>query len=131
MNENIQQHDETPADGRSVSNGGLGNVHNILDDMGLACQCGCVKYNLLRSSKIECASCGNRIGSWSYGDPLERLCELLDFCKIWGGEAGRARERIEMILRDMVTPNVDVTGPRLRGSGGQQGSAAPSPSSGD
>ena len=34
-------------------------------------------------------------------------------------------------LSNGQAPNVDVTGARLRASGGQQGSAAPEPSSGD
>ena len=34
-------------------------------------------------------------------------------------------------LKSRVRFNVDVTGARLRASGGQQGSAAPEPSSGD
>lgn len=53
-----------------------------------------------------------------------------------GGEGvedqGEAWDRTQRLLDEAVadmTPNVDVTGPRLRGSGGQEGSA--SPSSGD
>ena len=40
------------------------------------------------------------------------------------------REAVEC-AEALVGPNVDGTGPCLHGSGGQQGSAAPEPSSGD
>lgn len=37
------------------------NVHNLLDDMALACECGCVGFNYLKSHKLECESCGKQI----------------------------------------------------------------------
>lgn len=49
----------------------------------------------------------------------------------WDASRRAARKRGWVIVRATLTANVDVTGPRLRGSGGQQGSAAPEPSSGD
>lgn len=47
---------------------------------------------------------------------------------LWKDGEGR-----DVYLRRLrtLTANVDVTGPCLHGSGGQQGSAAPEPSSGD
>jgi hypothetical protein len=45
-------------------------------------------------------------------------------------EAGSIKIKAVQNYR-LLRHNVDVTGPRLRGSGGQQGSAAPEPSSGD
>ena len=35
----------------------MNNVHNIEDKMALACQCGCVRFNLLKSGAIECDGC--------------------------------------------------------------------------
>jgi hypothetical protein len=35
----------------------VSNIHNIEDEMALACQCGCVRFNLLKSDAIECDSC--------------------------------------------------------------------------
>jgi len=35
----------------------VSNVHNIEDEMALACQCGCVRFNLLKSGAIECDGC--------------------------------------------------------------------------
>lgn len=49
----------------------MAEIHNLLDDMGWVCgasECGSVKFNLLRSGKIECAKCGNRFGVWEH-DP--------------------------------------------------------------
>ena len=37
------------------------NVHNLLDDMALACECGCVGFNYLKSHKLECEWCGKQI----------------------------------------------------------------------
>lgn len=37
------------------------NVHNLLDDMALACECGCVSFNYLKSNKLECTKCGTQI----------------------------------------------------------------------
>lgn len=37
------------------------NVHNLLDDMALACECGCVGFNYLKSHKLECEKCGKQI----------------------------------------------------------------------
>lgn len=45
----------------------MSEVHNLLDDMGLTCEeiingdnCGSAKFNLLKSGKIECVSCGHK-----------------------------------------------------------------------
>lgn len=59
-------------------------------------------------------------------DQLGRICG-------WGAHFTAAERDnaypIEVFrLRQDMTPNVDVTGPRLRGSGGQQGSTAQPPS---
>lgn len=40
------------------------NVTNIGDMMALACDCGSVHYNLLKSNRIECAGCGHQFGNW-------------------------------------------------------------------
>jgi len=42
-------------------------VEEIGDHMALACSCGSVKFNLLRTEKIECAGCGIVLGDtfWS------------------------------------------------------------------
>lgn len=45
----------------------MAEVHNLLDDMARSCEelieghgaCGSTKFNLLKSGKIECASCGD------------------------------------------------------------------------
>lgn len=33
-------------------------LYDINDHMARACECGCVRFNLLRSGKIECDECG-------------------------------------------------------------------------
>ena len=35
----------------------MSNIHNIFDEFSLSCECGCVRFNLLRSGKIECDKC--------------------------------------------------------------------------
>lgn len=37
----------------------MAKIHNLLDDMAKACECGSTKFNLLKSGKIECSSCGD------------------------------------------------------------------------
>ena len=37
----------------------------IDDRMAIACSCGSVRFNLLRSGAIECEGCGTRFGRWS------------------------------------------------------------------
>ena len=38
----------------------MSNVHNINDHMALTCDCGSVRFALLRSDGIECHGCGKR-----------------------------------------------------------------------
>lgn len=38
----------------------MSNVYNIEDEMALACQCGCVRFNLLKSGAIECDGCQSK-----------------------------------------------------------------------
>ena len=33
---------------------------DIGDHMARACECGCVRFNLLRSGNVECADCGEK-----------------------------------------------------------------------
>ena len=60
----------------------MSNVSNIGDMMALSCDCGSVHYNLLKSNRIECASCGNRFGNWRKyeAQPLsdDVVCELIE-----------------------------------------------------
>ena len=36
------------------------DLHNINDHMARACDCGCVRFNLLRSGAIECDNCSTK-----------------------------------------------------------------------
>lgn len=43
---------------------------NLHDHMAFTCECGSVRFNLLRSGGIECAGCCKRIdASWSQAAP--------------------------------------------------------------
>lgn len=37
-----------------------GKVEDLEDDIGFACDCGCVTFNVLKSKSIECSSCTAR-----------------------------------------------------------------------
>jgi hypothetical protein len=39
----------------------MSNVENLEDHMAYACKCGSVHFNLLKSSFIECSSCGLKL----------------------------------------------------------------------
>ena len=41
------------------------NIESIDNHIAYACECGSVRFNLLRSGKIECDKCGRRSGGWS------------------------------------------------------------------
>lgn len=40
------------------------DVYDEDDDQGRVCDCGSVKFNLLKSGKTECAKCGKREFQW-------------------------------------------------------------------
>ena len=41
------------------------NIESIDDHMAHVCECGSVRFNLLRSGKIECDRCGRRFDYWA------------------------------------------------------------------
>lgn len=40
-------------------------LENIENHLAFACECGSVKFNLLKSGKIECTCCGKQEFQWS------------------------------------------------------------------
>jgi len=40
-------------------------LENIEDHLAIACECGSVKFNLLKSGKTECSGCGKQEFQWS------------------------------------------------------------------
>jgi hypothetical protein len=51
----------------------MAGIYNIEDHQCWSCDCGSVKFNLLRSSKIECAACGMVLdwATWGAGAGME------------------------------------------------------------
>lgn len=86
-----------------------------------------------------CPFCGGQPGYFKRDAPQMTDDELRELWRINGGrfhgpniETGTMPEaQLLPLMRALMTPNVDVTGPRLRGSGGQQGSTAPEAPLGD
>ena len=74
----------------------MNKVHNLLDDMALACECGCVGFNYLKSHKLECESCGKHI------DLVKNAVDNFLSWEIPMGtnlfHAGQAKEMIEAML---------------------------------
>lgn len=50
----------------------MSDLHNINDHMARSCECGCVRFNLLRSGAIECDGCQQKQKNlnWSEGMDL-------------------------------------------------------------
>jgi hypothetical protein len=46
----------------------MGEVLNLLDEMAFSCECGSVKFSLLRSGGIECSSCKKRYANLFWGE---------------------------------------------------------------
>lgn len=44
------------------------SVEQIGDHMAFACDCGCVRFNLLKSGSIKCDDCGSKVEGLSWGD---------------------------------------------------------------
>jgi len=40
-------------------------VVNIADHIAYACECGCVRFNLLQSGYIVCHECGGKTARWN------------------------------------------------------------------
>ena len=60
----------------------MSDIHNILDEMAFSCdECGSVKFNLLRSSSIECSGCQKRMDLvWSLLDrEVMRSIAILEY----------------------------------------------------
>jgi len=54
----------------------MSNVENLEDHMAFSCECGCVRFNLLKSGGIECDDCGEKIDStWGLAQPEQERCE--------------------------------------------------------
>lgn len=135
-----QEQQTKPDGGASVSTAGLGGDES--ERLSLTHACGC-EYVGKDGTK-------RRMGAQRYSDNtisvhistywdgedteptttsmrigVEAYSVLLDMLNVFAVDRERFR------ITDAATPNVDVTGPCLHGSGGQQGSTAPEPSSGD
>lgn len=50
-------------------------MDNIEDHIAYACDCGSVKFNLLKSGLIECAKCGVRFGKWRQQNPSDMFSD--------------------------------------------------------
>lgn len=57
----------------------MSNVENLEDHMAFSCECGCVRFNLLKSGGIECDDCGEKIDStWGLAQPEQEPVALPD-----------------------------------------------------
>ena len=48
----------------------MADLYNISDHMARACECGCVRFNLLRSGSIECDDCGTKQPNLNWSDEM-------------------------------------------------------------
>ena len=129
---------------KRVGDGGKGfkALHTVSRDSNVTRFLG-VAYKLSAKDKglllNWCPFCGGQPGYFKRDAPQMTDDELRELWRINGGrfhgpniETGTMPEaQLLPLMRALMTPNVDVTGPRLRGSGGQQGSTAPEAPLGD
>jgi len=52
------------------------NVVNLNDHMAKTCECGCVRFNLLRSGNIECDNCGERRPNLTWREAMDHNYKL-------------------------------------------------------
>ena len=50
----------------------MNKIENLEDHMAFSCQCGCVRFNLLKSGGIECDDCGEKIMDTTWGQAIEQ-----------------------------------------------------------
>ena len=52
------------------------DLYDIDDHMAFSCQCGCVRFNLLRSGNIECSDCGEKQTNIKWGEIMDLNKEI-------------------------------------------------------
>ena len=50
----------------------MADLHDIGDHMARACECGCVRFNLLRSGSIECDNCQRKQESINWSQSINK-----------------------------------------------------------
>ena len=54
----------------------MADLYDIDDHMAFSCQCGCVRFNLLRSGSIECSDCGEKQTNIKWGEIMDLNKEI-------------------------------------------------------
>ncbi len=60
----------------------MADLYDIDDHMAFSCPCGCVRFNLLRSGKVECSDCGEKQTKIKWGEIMDLNKEIEQVQKI-------------------------------------------------
>lgn len=84
----------------------MAEVENIDDHMALACECGCVRFHLLKSKDFECSCCGKKLANMNRLDVRILLDTLVTAAKGEGLSPDRC-ETVESIAKDWCSDEFD------------------------
>ena len=77
----------------------MADLHNISDHMALACECGCVRFNLLRSGAIECDDCLLKQSKLNWSEDMNPSYEPETKVEFTATQINEAQEVIRMAIR--------------------------------
>jgi len=77
----------------------MADLHNINDHMALACECGCVRFNLLRSGAIECDDCQLKQENLIWSEDMNPNYQPDVKVEFTATQINEAQETIRMAIR--------------------------------
>lgn len=77
----------------------MDNVHDIGDHMARVCECGCVRFNLLRSGAIECDACQQKQARLNWRENMNPDFKSETKVEFSAVQINEAQETIRMAIR--------------------------------
>ena len=74
------------------------NLVNLHDHMARVCECGCVRFNLLRSSVIECADCQQKQPNLIWSEDMNPNYEPEQKVEFTATQINEAQETIRLAI---------------------------------
>jgi hypothetical protein len=78
----------------------MADLHNISDHMARACECGCVRFNLLRSGSIECDDCGIKKPNLIWSEDMNPNYQPESKVEFTAVQINAAQETIRLAIRN-------------------------------
>lgn len=77
----------------------MADLHNINDHMALACECGSVRFNLLRSGTVECDGCQQKQTNLNWSEDMNPNYKPEQKSEFTATQISAAQETIRMAIR--------------------------------